>query len=60
MESHPIFIDLEASNISIHNIRTLYRAGLLITVSREILKHKLDLLVVQVRWDRGGLFAFVR
>jgi hypothetical protein len=35
------------------NIRTLYRAVLVITVSRVILKCKLDLMGVQkVRWDR--------
>jgi exonuclease III len=37
------------------NIRSLYRAGLLMTVAKEISKCKLDLVVVQeVRWDRGG------
>jgi hypothetical protein len=59
MESHPIFIDLEASHIFSRNIRTLYRAGSLITVSREILKYRLDLVGVQeVRWD--GLIFCIR
>jgi exonuclease III len=35
------------------NVRSLYRAGLLITVATEISKYKLDLVGVQeVRWDR--------
>jgi hypothetical protein len=36
------------------NIRTLYKEDPLITVSRETLKHRLDLVGVQVRWDRRG------
>jgi hypothetical protein len=37
------------------NVRSLYRAGWLMTVGDEISKHKLDLVGVQeVRWDRGG------
>jgi hypothetical protein len=36
------------------NVRSLYRAGSLITVAKEISKYKLDLVGVQVRWDRGG------
>jgi exonuclease III len=37
------------------NVRSLYRAGSLMTVVRELSKCKLDLVGVQeVRWDRGG------
>jgi hypothetical protein len=37
------------------NVRSLYRAGLLMTVVKEISKYKLDLVWVQkVRWGRGG------
>jgi hypothetical protein len=37
------------------NVRSMYRAGLLMTVGKEIPEYKLDLLGVQeVRWDRGG------
>jgi hypothetical protein len=37
------------------NVRSLYRAGSLITVARETAKCKLDLVGVQeVRWYRGG------
>jgi hypothetical protein len=37
------------------NVRSLYRAGSLMTVAKEISKCKLDLVGVQeVRWDRGG------
>jgi hypothetical protein len=37
------------------NIRSLYLAGSLMTVSRELSKYKLDLVGIQeVRWDRGG------
>jgi hypothetical protein len=37
------------------NVRSLYRAGSLITVSRELSKYKLDLVGVQeVRWEGGG------
>jgi exonuclease III len=37
------------------NVRSLYRAGSLVTVSNELSKYKLDLLGVQeVRWDGGG------
>jgi hypothetical protein len=38
----------------IWNVRSLYRAGLLMTAAKEI-KNLLDLVGVQeVRWDRGG------
>jgi hypothetical protein len=37
------------------NVRSLYRAGSLMTVSRELSKYKLDLVGVQeVRWKGGG------
>jgi hypothetical protein len=37
------------------NIRSLYRAGSLLTVSRELARYKLDLVGVQkVRWEGGG------
>jgi hypothetical protein len=37
------------------NVRRLYRAGSLMTVSRELARYKLDLVAVQeVRWEDGG------
>jgi hypothetical protein len=37
------------------NVRSLYRAGSLKTVSRELARYKLDLVGVQeVRWEGGG------
>jgi hypothetical protein len=37
------------------NLRNLYRAGSLVTVSKELSKYKLDLVAVQeVRWEGGG------
>jgi hypothetical protein len=37
------------------NIRSLYTAGLLMTVVKEISKCELHLMGIQeVRWDRGG------
>jgi hypothetical protein len=37
------------------NARRLYRAGSLVTVSKELSKYKLDLVGVQeVRWESGG------
>jgi exonuclease III len=37
------------------NVRSLYRAGSLLTVSRELARYKLDLVGVQeVRWEGGG------
>jgi hypothetical protein len=37
------------------NVRSLYRAGSLITVSKELSKYRLDLVGVQeVRWEGGG------
>jgi hypothetical protein len=36
------------------NVRRLYRAGFLLTVSRELARYKLDLVGVQeVRWEGG-------
>jgi hypothetical protein len=36
------------------NVRSLYRSGSLKMVARELGKYKLDLVDVQVRWDKGG------
>jgi hypothetical protein len=37
------------------NVRNLYRAGSLMTLSRELARYKLDLVGVQeVRWEGGG------
>jgi exonuclease III len=37
------------------NVRSLYRSGSLMTVTRELARYKLDLVGVQeVRWDKGG------
>jgi hypothetical protein len=37
------------------NVRSLYRAGALTAVARELARYKLYLVGVQeVRWDRGG------
>jgi hypothetical protein len=37
------------------NVRSLYRAGSLMTFSRELARYKLDLVGVQeVRWEGGG------
>jgi hypothetical protein len=37
------------------NVRSLYRAGSLITVAKEISEYKSGLVGAQeVRWDRGG------
>ena len=37
------------------NVRSLYRAGSLIAVARELARYKLDLVGVQeVRWDKEG------
>jgi exonuclease III len=36
------------------NVRSLYRAGSLLTAAKELSKYKLDLVAVQeVKWDRG-------
>jgi hypothetical protein len=35
-------------------LRGLYRAGSLVTVSKEPARYKLDLVGVQVRWEGGG------
>jgi hypothetical protein len=40
------------------NLRSLYRAGSLMTVLRELTRFKLDLVGVQeVRWEGGGTEA---
>jgi hypothetical protein len=37
------------------NVRSLYRAGSLMTVSRELARYKFDLVGVEVvRWEGGG------
>ena len=37
------------------NVRSLYMAGSLTAVARELARYKLDLVSVQeVRWDKGG------
>jgi hypothetical protein len=36
------------------NVRSLYRTGSLMTVSRELTRYKLDLVGQQVRWEGGG------
>jgi exonuclease III len=37
------------------NVRSLYRLRSLMTVARELVRYKLDLVGVQeVRWDKGG------
>jgi hypothetical protein len=36
------------------NVRSLYRAGFLMTVSKELARFKLDLVRVQVRWESCG------
>jgi hypothetical protein len=36
------------------NVRSLYRTGSLMTVSRELARYKLDLVGVQVRWEDAG------
>jgi hypothetical protein len=41
--------------LGMRNVRSLYRAGSLVTVSKEISKYKLDLVRVQeVRWEGIG------
>jgi exonuclease III len=38
------------------NVRSLYRAGSLVKVSKELSKYRLDLVGVQeVRWEGGGI-----
>jgi hypothetical protein len=36
------------------NVRSLYNTGSLTAVARELARYKLDLVGVQVRWDKGG------
>jgi len=41
--------------LSTWNVRSLYRAGSLMAVARELVRYKLDLVGVQeVRWDKGA------
>jgi hypothetical protein len=35
-------------------VKSLYRAVTLKTVARELGKYKLDLVGIQVRWEKGG------
>jgi exonuclease III len=43
------------------NIRSLYRAGSLVTVSKELSKYKLNLVGIQeVKWDSGGTETALR
>jgi hypothetical protein len=37
-----------------YNIRSLYREGSLMAVSRELSRYRLDLVGVQVRWEGSG------
>jgi exonuclease III len=38
------------------NVRSLYRAGSLVTVSKELSKYRLDLVEVQeVKWEGGDM-----
>jgi hypothetical protein len=42
--------------IGLWDVRSLYKVGSLITVSRELSKYRLDLVGVQeVRWEGGGI-----
>jgi hypothetical protein len=44
-----------AMRFELWNVRSLYRASSLMTVSRELSKYKLDLVEVrEVRWQGGG------
>ena len=36
------------------NVRSLYRAGSLKAATRELGRNNLDVVRVQVRWDKGG------
>jgi hypothetical protein len=41
--------------LDIWNVRSLYRAGSLTAVARELARYKLDLVGMQAaRWDKGG------
>ena len=37
------------------DVRSLYRAGSLKAAARELARYKLDVVGVQVRWDKGGI-----
>jgi hypothetical protein len=43
------------TKFSIWNIMSLYKARSLRAAARELARYKLDLVRVQVRWDKGGL-----
>ena len=36
------------------NVRSLYRAGSLKAAARKLARYELDVVGVQVRWDKGG------
>ena len=40
--------------ISMWNVRSLYRARSLKAAARELGRYKLDVVSVQIRWDKGG------
>ena len=40
--------------LSTWNVRSLYRAGSLKTAARELARYKLDVVGVQIRWDKEG------
>jgi hypothetical protein len=41
--------------VGLWNVRSLYRVGSLMTVSRELARYNIDLVGVQeVRWEGGG------
>jgi hypothetical protein len=39
---------------ALHSHRSLYRARFIMTISRELPKHKFHLVGMQVRWEGGG------
>jgi hypothetical protein len=42
------------------NVRNMCRLGSLTIVARELVRHKLDFVDVQVRWDIGYFFLWKR
>jgi hypothetical protein len=43
------------TRLGIWNVKSLYRTGLLVTVSKELSKYRLNLVGVQeVRWEGSG------
>jgi hypothetical protein len=46
------------SRLGTWKARSLYRAGIIVTVSKEVLKYKLNLVGEQeVRWKGGGIYV---